>query len=96
MFAPVQPNGLQLGQCGADGGSADCFFGQIDAYPGNHPGAAVLPVDRAVHVHDDALGVGQDGEIPDVGNGPRQFGQHRPGRLHQWAAGFLHAAHVLG
>ena len=96
VLAPVQPDRLQLGQGGADGGGAHGFFGQIHPHPGDHLGAAVLPVHRAVHVDHDAFGIGQDGEIAYVGNGPGQLHQHRLGRLHQGAAGFLHASHVLG
>ena len=68
----------------------------VHTHPRDHIGAPILSVNRAMYIDHDALGIGQDGEITDVGNGPRQINQHGLCSLYQGSAGLLHSAHVLG
>jgi hypothetical protein len=96
MLAAVQPDRLQLGEDGADGGRAHAVLGQVHADPGDEVSPAVGPVDRPVGVDHDAVLVGQHGEIAGAGQGPRQALQHRSRRQDQLPVLVDHAVPGLG
>ena len=91
MFAPVQPHRAALDQRGADGGRANRCLRQIDPDARDQGCTAVGAVDRAVHVHHHAGGVGQDREIPGAGDGPSQCGEDRARGFDQVPVGLQRA-----
>ena len=96
MLAPVQPHGLQFGQRGADGGGAHGGLRQVDAHAANGAGAGVAAVAGALHVHHDAVRVGQDGKVAHARNGAGELVQHGPGRVQQVVVLLLAAAQGRG
>jgi hypothetical protein len=94
--AAGQPDRLQLGQRGADGGGADRALGQVHAHARDAGGLRVVAVHRAVDVDHQAARVGEDGEVAGVRHGARERLDHRRGGAQQRLVGLDCVAHGAG
>ena len=83
MLAPVQPDTLQFGQGGSNGGGTDAVLGQICAHAGDQMSARVSVVNGTPGMHHHAVRVGQNGEVAGVDNGAAEVFEHRFGCFNQ-------------